>query len=134
MRVSQALSAIGMAAALTLGMTATAHAQTTADPKTPYNVQYGNSYVKGNLIWYNRSVQVGGQLRAASGCRDAVYTAFSGDVIKDREVRSTCNGTVGHGFTLTVDVAGGATRVDVDLYENGTLRDFSICTRSGCRQ
>ncbi|MET9956529.1 hypothetical protein ABZ135_33955 [Streptomyces sp. NPDC006339] len=132
MRVSQALSAAGLAAALTWGVTATAHAQTTAYPETAYNVQYGNSYVKGNLIWYNRSVQVGGQLRAASGCRDVVYTAYAGDVIKDREVRSTCNDTVGHGFTLSADVAGGATAVYVDLYENGTLRNWAICTRSGC--
>ncbi|MYW06168.1 hypothetical protein [Streptomyces sp. SID3343] len=132
MRIARALLAIGTAAVVTAGTASTAHAQAAGNPETPYVAQYGNSYVKGNLIWYNQSVQVGGQLRAASGCRDVVYTAYVNDTIKDRQVRSTCNGTVGHGFTLSAPVPGGATSVFVDLYENGTLRAWSICHRTGC--
>ncbi|MFB4290067.1 hypothetical protein ACBI99_20670 [Nonomuraea sp. ATR24] len=130
MRIARALLAIGTAAVLTAGATTAARA---ADyPQTRYDVQYGNSYVKGNLIWYNRSVRVGGELRAASGCRDVVYTAYVNDTIVSREVRSACNGTVGHGFTLEADVRGGATAVFVDLWENGQLRAWSICGRGGC--
>ncbi|MDF5756620.1 hypothetical protein [Spongiactinospora sp. TRM90649] len=112
-----------------------ATAQSHGYPQTAYNVQYGNSYVKGNLIWYNRSVQVGGELRAASGCRDVVYTVYppaGNNTILSREERSACNGTVGHGFTMSANVPGGAGRVYVDLYENGVLREWVICIPTGC--
>ncbi|WP_147268183.1 hypothetical protein [Spongiactinospora rosea] len=107
-------------------------AQSVDYPKTRYNVRYGNSYVKGSLIWYNRSVKVSGALKAASGCRDVVYTAFTGGTIRARETRGACNRTRTHGFTMVVNLRGGAKRVYVDLYENGHLRDYAICTRDGC--
>ncbi|MEU6715792.1 hypothetical protein ABZ897_30370 [Nonomuraea sp. NPDC046802] len=132
MRTARAVIALAMGAVLAAGIAPAAHADAVAYPRTYYSVQYGNSYVKGNLIWYNQSIEVGGSLRAASGCRSAVYTVYGGSTILSRATRTVCEDTVGHGFTLPAKVRGGATEVVVDLYENGARRDTNYCDRAGC--
>ncbi|MEU6715069.1 hypothetical protein ABZ897_26695 [Nonomuraea sp. NPDC046802] len=103
-----------------------------ANPKTSYTVRHGKSYVTGSLIWYNRSIQVGGTLRADRGCRTAVYTVWAGRRQIDRETRSACGRTARHGFKLSANVRGGASQVVVDIFQGVVRQDRKYCERWGC--
>jgi hypothetical protein len=110
-----------------------------AYPETHYSLSYGGGEytLKGNLIWYNRSVQVGASLKAGEGnCATAQYTFVHNNSAVSVVSRSACAETVGHGFSRQYDYPGGITEVDIALFQsNGSgssLVDTSICDRSGC--
>lgn len=107
----------------------------------PFNV---NGWDVGNLIWYNRSVQVGATLYgpAAPYCDAVVYTAYDqyGNQVA-RQARPgdgtyICGGSLGHGFMLDAStVVGGIRRVVIDIWmlDTSTARSFlyheAICYR-----
>ncbi|MFC4011139.1 hypothetical protein ACFOY2_28205 [Nonomuraea purpurea] len=122
--------ALGAAIAVLLGTATPVSAA--ADPRTSFTITQGTSYLKGSLTWHNRSVQVGARLRAASGCRTAVYTAWAGRRQIDRDTRRVCDRSAGHGFKLSANVAGGASRVVVELFSGLVRYDRMYCERSGC--
>ena len=105
------------AATMALAGTATqAHASTSS----AYDVSAGNpGFVQGNLIWYNRSVQVGGTLISYQACDAVVYTGYDGggNQVARQQRGYICGGQLGHGFTLDAStVVGGIQTVLVDIY------------------
>lgn len=111
-----------------------------AYPQTHYSLSYGGGEytLKGNLIWYNRSVQVGASLRAPEGnCSTAEYIFYHNWDIVGQASRTACADTVGHGFTRQYDYPGGITQVDIALYQSNSssgqvLVDSALCDRDGC--
>ncbi|MER6951804.1 hypothetical protein ABT294_48095 [Nonomuraea sp. NPDC000554] len=115
------------------------HAAT--NPRTHYSLSYGTGEytLKGNLIWYDRTVQVGASLKATEdNCAMAEYRFFHGSSQVGEAKRVSCSRTKGHGFRRQYDQPGGVTRVAVSLYQSNknsdwTLLDSADCTRAGCR-
>lgn len=125
-------SILATAALALTGATAAPAAQAASYPETPFRVHEGSQFVDGNLIWYNRSVRVGGNLYSLSGCTTVTYkTMTSQGGVMDSESRTVCNGSTGHGFTLDANVAGGAHHVRITLFHAG-IPTHVTCTRKGC--
>ena len=110
-----------------------------AYPETHYSLSYGGGEytLKGNLIWYNRSVQVGASLKAPEGnCAIVVYTFLHNFDPVAQASRTACADTVGHGFSRQYDYPGGITQVDIELYQDNdvdtVLIDSTLCDRTGC--
>jgi hypothetical protein len=91
-----------------------------AYPQSHYGLGTSWSQVSGNLIWYNRSVQVGGTLWAYDGsCAAVVYTGYDGHGVQvARQQRGyICGSSLGHGFTLDASsVVGGIRKILIDQW------------------
>ena len=116
--------------------TAAATSQAEAAYITRYfNAEYGNTYSRGQVTFYNRSVLVDGQHKSvsSSSCRYTVATSFtaSGTILGRDSAHRVCNRSEAYSFTLPADVAGGADRVDVSLvhYETGEVLDTDTIWR-----
>jgi hypothetical protein len=102
----------------------TGEQDTTAVPAAYPQSGYGQatflSQISGNLIWYNRSVRVGGTLWAYDGhCAAVVYTGYDGHGVQvARQQRGyICSSTLGHGFTLDASsVVGGIRKILIDQW------------------
>lgn len=113
------VAAMAAVACLPLVSTGTASA---ASNQSRYAENTGWVSVDGNLIWYNRSVQVGGTLSVqASDCGAVVYTGYDGsNNIVARQQRGYICGpaSLGHGFTLDAStVYGGIRTVLIDIWD-----------------
>ena len=102
---------------------ATARAEA-AHPVKPFNAEYGNTYSRGQVTFYNRSVSVDGEHKAvgSSGCRYTQAKTFtaSGVLLGTGTSTSVCDSSEDFSFPVTADVPGGASRVDVYLKHLGT--------------
>jgi hypothetical protein len=108
-----------------------------AYPRTSFYVSYGNSLVRGELIWYNQSVGAKGFVRAASGCKYAYFFGWAGSYSDQAFTTTVCAGQGDAALTsLPLDgpfPAGGASVVRVRLMDTqlGSVGSDK-CTRSGC--
>jgi hypothetical protein len=131
-----ALVAALPAAAAVPGATADRGAAPAADVTTPLvGLQFGASSLTGQIIWSNRSVQIGATLKAVSAAKQAEFGGFNGGDCVFDETRFAAAGTSrGIGFTETCDQAGGFGEIDVFL-EDGTGTNAlheDVCFRTGC--
>lgn len=99
----------------------------------PFNAEYGNTYTRGQVTFYNRSVLVAGQHKAvgSSGCRYTLARALtaSGVLLGTKRTPSiVCDSFADFSFTMPADVPGGAARVDVSLVHAGTNRILKTAT------
>ena len=110
-----------------------------AYPTSTYDTGAGGSFIYGDLIWYNRSVRVGGTVGDDDGvapCAAVVYTGYDGSgraiarAARPGDDKYTC-GSLGHGFTLDASsVSGGIRWVEIDLWlSNGILAASIECWR-----
>jgi hypothetical protein len=125
----------GLILALTVlaaGLVAAPSPASAAYPESSYYVSYGNSYVRGDVIWYNQSVGLRVTLHAASGCRYAQYRQYAGSALYGIYTVTACNGTESSSITLGgCPVAGGCGRVLVALYDqNQNYVGADDCRRS----
>lgn len=107
------------AVAITASLTGAAHAA--SYPTSTYNITYGNTYTKGTVTWYNRSVSFSGSDKSVSlqACRatwggtyESNGTQLGGSSGDDG---GTCNTSNSYYFTVSANVAGGASYVVIDL-------------------
>ncbi|MET7337139.1 hypothetical protein [Nonomuraea sp. NPDC005650] len=115
-------------------------ANAAVNPRTHYSLSYGRGEytLKGNIIWYNRTVQLGASLKAnEDNCAKARYKFWHGRTLVGQAERVVCSRTGGHGFRRQYDRRGGITEVTVDLLQKNSGRwtylTGTSCTRRGCR-
>ncbi|MFI9835315.1 hypothetical protein ACIHIX_47535 [Streptomyces sp. NPDC051913] len=132
--LAAALGSVVLTAGTLLGAPA-AGAQTSAYPVTSFApIEVGNTWTKGTVTWYNRSVSVTGTHKSVSAagpayCRRTwVYTydaagaqlGSGGSYAADTACGTTKNYS---SFTVSADVPGGAALVRVCL-DDGNLKDL----------
>lgn len=131
--MSGCLAALTLAAGAVLAPgTATAHATAAAYPTSTFNIEFGATWTKGTVTWYNRSVGVVGKHRSAVAdsdltCRTTyVYTLQANrGVLSGATADVTACGTIkSYNFTVPADKAGGAAYVRVCL-DDGNLKDLA---------
>ncbi|MFJ8082959.1 hypothetical protein ACIQ6Y_20410 [Streptomyces sp. NPDC096205] len=120
MRIRLAAALCGVALALSTPLSApVATAQTSAYPTSAFDVTVGNTYTRGTITWYNRSVTVTGEHKSvdASSCRGtSVFTLNSAGVELSRAYSdSVCGRSETFSIPVDADVPGGAAVVRVCL-------------------
>ncbi|MEU4078022.1 hypothetical protein DEJ45_04955 [Streptomyces venezuelae] len=135
-RLAAALSGVLLAAGTLLNAPA-ATAQASAYPTSSFDVTVGNTYTRGTITWYNRSVTVTGEHKSVDGfsCRGtSVFTLNSAGVELSRGYSANVCGMSAN-FTVPVeaDVAGGAAVVRICLDDGGMEPDITyyLCKRYG---
>ncbi|MFJ8666329.1 hypothetical protein [Streptomyces sp. NPDC093600] len=113
-----------------------AGAQTAAGLPTPFHVAVGNTWTKGTVTWYNRSIEVTGTHKSVSTAGEAycrrtwayTYDAHENKIGSAGSVLSetACGNTKSYRFSVPADVVGGAAFVRVCL-DDGNLKDL-LCT------
>ncbi|MEV1178766.1 hypothetical protein [Nonomuraea sp. NPDC049784] len=134
-------AAVTIAAVVATPFLVASPAGAASNPRTHYSLSYGTGEytLKGNIIWYNRTVQIGASLKAnEDNCAKARYKFWHGRRLVGQAERVVCSGTKGHGFRRQYDQRGGITEVTVDLLQQNGRRAWTYltgttCTRSGCR-
>ncbi|MCY0951426.1 hypothetical protein [Streptomyces sp. H27-S2] len=132
--LAAALGSVVLTAGTLLGAPA-AGAQTataTAYPTSPFNIEFGATWTRGTVTWYNRSVRVVGQHRSAVGdspvtCRTTWAYTLQGDraVIGMGGGSPIACGTIKpYDFFVPADKPGGAAYVRVCL-DDGNLKDLA---------
>ena len=88
-------------------------------------------FVRGELIWYNRSVGVSAVVSSTSPCAAAVFSGYAGgkQVSRIATAYRCGNDTVSQNLDGRT-IVGGITQVLVDLYVNGRLIGRDSCLRS----
>ncbi|MFJ3903718.1 hypothetical protein [Streptomyces sp. NPDC090025] len=112
MRRSLARTAAVAAAVLATGtLLAAPTATASATATSTFDVTYGNTYTRGTITWYNRSVRVAGEHKSvdAGSCRGT--TAFlldsgSADVGHASSPEIVCGASGDFGFPVSTDRAG----------------------------
>ncbi|MFI6762292.1 hypothetical protein ACIBF5_24475 [Micromonospora sp. NPDC050417] len=124
------LTALAAAATLTAGTLAQAEAPAQAAPQTyvrvatvsavdsttqPFRITYGASITEGDIIFYNRSLQIGGYVKAVSDSRTVLFVGYNenGSCYFEEPRTASAGTTKTFGFEKTCDVAGGFLAVDV---------------------
>lgn len=116
-------------------------AQAAANSVTPFVISYGNTELKGELSWYNRSVGFEGvnTVASGSGCRQGWFRAGNGVIHDYGSTSMRCvAGAWPFAGTLTIDQPGGAEYVDISYFEAASsTSDLRLigglhCTPSGC--
>ncbi|MDQ0904521.1 hypothetical protein QFZ22_000506 [Streptomyces canus] len=130
-----ALGSVVLTAGTLLGAPA-AGAQTDASLPTTFNVPVGNTWTKGTVTWFARSVEVVGTHKSVSAAGDAycrrtwAYTYDSHDnkigSAGSASSDTACGNTKSYRFTVPADVYGGATFVRVCL-DDGNYKDL-LCS------
>ena len=124
---------IGAASALLLAMPLTADASTSSH----YYVSYGGGdYVTtGNVDWYNRSISIGGSVKAiAETCARMAVQAVSGSYRSPVYYRAVCSGTKTFGFNVGLDVPGGPQEVNISLSiaPSSSPNEWSVVNSDHC--
>jgi len=92
---------------------APATATVAAYPTSTFSIEVGASYYKGTVTWYDRSVGVTGAFKAV-GCRRVYAQDWTTTAWLDWASSSTwCDYADQAPLSLSADVAGGASMVDV---------------------
>jgi hypothetical protein len=110
---------------------------TTTSPNTDtatsdFHLEYGASVLDGTITWFNRSLHIGGSVKAVSGSKQGEFLGYNGNLtcIFD-ETRTTAAGTTrGFGFDESCDLPGGFSEVDVYLNDgSGNILRSQFITR-----
>ncbi|MFJ2647586.1 hypothetical protein ACIO1C_12750 [Streptomyces sp. NPDC087420] len=131
--LAAALGSVVLTAGTLLGAPAAA-ADATAYPVVEFDIPLGNTWTKGTLTWYNRSVVVTGTHKSVSSagpeyCRLTwAYTYNAADTVKlgsngSAASATACNTSKNFSFTVPADVPGGAGLVRVCL-DDGNYKDL----------
>ncbi|MFD7532680.1 MULTISPECIES: hypothetical protein [unclassified Streptomyces] len=133
-RLAASLCGIALTAGTLLSAPA-ATAQASAYPTSTFDVTVGNTYTRGTITWYNRSVTVTGEQKSVDGfsCRGtSVFTLDSADVELSRDFSASVCG-MSSKFTVPVDanVPGGAAVVRICLDDGGSPATYFLCKRYG---
>jgi hypothetical protein len=136
-RTTKVGAAMAAAASVAGMIFAATPATAAAYPTSTFQLKYGQSYYNGTVTFYNRAVDVTGIFNAV-GCRRVYTTAWVGSTELDYQSTSThCNSTRATTFTLSTDVAGGASDVLVWMTTEDSrdilksvycYRGTSVCT------
>ncbi|MGY3676495.1 hypothetical protein [Streptomyces sp. TE33382] len=113
---------LAVGAVLAPGMAA-AHAPAAAYPTSAFDIEFGATWTKGTITWYNRSVGVTGKHRSVeagspANCRNTSVDTLRADLSPLGGAGSypdTCGATKSYKFDVSADVRGGAAYVDVCL-------------------
>jgi hypothetical protein len=134
-RVAAALGACLLASG---GLLAAPPASAATYPTTDFDVTYGQTYTRGVITWYGRSVMVAGEHKSVdvNSCRGT--TAFTLDSNNRQmgvgaSVGNVCGYSDTFSFTVPADAPGGAAVVRVCL-DNGFYDDQVVylkCVRYG---
>ncbi|MFI7674585.1 hypothetical protein [Actinophytocola sp. NPDC049390] len=92
-----------------------------AEPTSPFGETWtGRGGVDGDLIWYNRSVGVSGQVRdyETAGSTTVQFEFYQSTRLLDVQTRTASNGVTPFGWTEPGPV-GGFTRVVITLIHGG---------------
>ena len=128
LRLLMAVAVIALVGAGVIVTTSTAKAY----PSSSFSVgSSSDGRATGHFVWYNRSVQVGGTLYPSASSTilgDAVvFTVYHNSTVLthvarpcDGCYRFRSDGSLGFGFTMGANVAGGATKIVVDLWLKGS--------------
>jgi hypothetical protein len=128
------LGAVVAAVASVAGMVfaaAPATATVAAYPTSTFPIEFGASYYKGTVTWYNRSVGVTGAFKA-TGCRRVYAEAYAGSTWLDWQSSSTwCDRAGTAPLPLSADVAGGASKVNVWMTTGDPAEglEYFVCYR-----
>lgn len=102
---------------------------------TGYYVSYGGGdYVtKGNIDWYNRTVSIGGSVKAIEyNCARVTFYVESG-IAYHNESRTACSETKTFGFDVSLEVPGGPQQVTVELaISNGSSGGWTVVGKDRC--
>ncbi|MBT2469178.1 hypothetical protein J7E97_15175 [Streptomyces sp. ISL-66] len=111
--LAAALGSVVLTAGALLGAPA-AGAQTAAYPTTAVDVTFDDSYLRGTVTWYNRSVAFNGTFRAV-GCHRAWFGAHgaSGNELGTWSTGTQCDVTYPINIAIPADAPGGAAYVRV---------------------
>jgi hypothetical protein len=125
------LSVIVVLALVVTGIMVSANAAK-AYPRSSFSVgSTSDGKATGHFVWYNRSVQIGGTLYPSASSTilgDAVvFTVYHNNTVLTRAARPCdgcyrfhSQGSLGFGFTMGANVAGGATKIVVDVWYKGS--------------
>jgi Kef-type K+ transport system membrane component KefB len=125
------LSVIVVLALVVTGIMVSANAAK-AYPRSSFSVgSSSDGRTAGNFVWYNRSVQVGGTLYPSTSSTilgaAVVFTVYHNSTVMSRAARPCdgcyrfhSQGSLGFGFTMSANVAGGATKIVVDIWLKGS--------------
>ncbi|MGX1885797.1 hypothetical protein [Streptomyces sp. NPDC055287] len=136
-RLATALCGVALTTGTLLNAPA-ATAQASAYPTSTFDVTLGNTYTRGTITWYARSVTVTGEHKSVDGfsCRGtSVFTLNNANVELDRNYSANVCGTSAK-FTVPVeaDVPGGAAVVRICLddgsFDAGNIT-YLLCKRYG---
>ncbi|WP_030355957.1 hypothetical protein [Streptomyces scopuliridis] len=131
------LSAVALTTGTLLGAPA-ATAQTSAYPTSEFDVTFGNTYTRGTITWYNRSVTVAGEHKSVDPASCRGTTAFTLDsagneLRKDYSLYNVCGKSDTFSIPVDADVPGGAAFVRVCLDDGATNGPvtYLLCKRYG---
>ncbi|MDD9381264.1 hypothetical protein M8Z33_32360 [Streptomyces sp. ZAF1911] len=127
-----ALGSVVLTAVTLLGAPAADAQTTTTYPTSDFNINFGATWTRGTVTWYNRSVRVIGQHRSAVSdsavtCRTTWAYSLQGNraVIGQGGGSPTACGTIAsYDFVVPADQPGGAAYVRVCL-DDGNLKDLA---------
>ncbi|MEU4360122.1 hypothetical protein [Streptomyces virginiae] len=135
--LTAAVGSVVLAAGTLLGAPAAgAQAATASDyPTSDFNIDFGATWTRGTVTWYNRSVRLVGYHRSA--VRDSALTCrttYAYTLQGDRAVIGqgggypiACGAVASYNFVVPADQPGGAAYVRVCL-DDGNLKDLE-CLR-----
>lgn len=120
MRIHRTILASAMTVAAAGAMLVGSPAAHAAYPVSKFNVTVGNTYTKGTITWYARSVTVKGVEKSVDdfSCRGTTaYTLNSRNhqLAKRKAKYNACGGTQSFNFNVPAKVRGGAAVVRVCL-------------------
>ncbi|MEU6948142.1 hypothetical protein ABZ957_23375 [Streptomyces sp. NPDC046316] len=131
--VTAALGAMSLTAGLLFAVPATT-AAAEAPPYT-FDASFGQTYTRGTVTWYNRSVAIEGEQKSVSptSCRRTLVDTFTarGAWLSSRSSSPVCGQSATISFSVPADVAGGAGRVTVYLIHEETheVLSYDIVTK-----
>ncbi|MFE2038192.1 hypothetical protein ACFXBB_34150 [Streptomyces scopuliridis] len=135
--LAAALSAVSLTTGMLLGAPA-ATAQTSAYPTSAFDVTLGNTYTRGTITWYNRSVTVAGEHKSVDPASCRGTTAFTLDsagneLRKDYSLYNVCGKSDTFSIPVDANVPGGAAFVRVCLDDGAKSAPvtYLLCKRYG---
>jgi len=136
MKISR-VKAIVIAAVFGLFSVAVSPAAAQDFPTSSFDVTFGNSFLRGHITWFNRSIGITYTIRSATGCKTAFVEAFDPQNNGAGIGVTACvgQGTKSDSFTIGGASPGGFSVADVNMVdESGAInasdlceRDFTVC-------
>ncbi|MGW7381115.1 hypothetical protein [Streptomyces sp. NPDC054794] len=109
------VASLGLATVV-LSLLPVGHSNAATYPTSEYAVPFGQTYTKGTLTWYNRSVQLTEEHKSvsASSCRLTYAVAYRSDGgpnttrLSERTTKPVCGKSIAISVAVPADVVGGA--------------------------
>ena len=101
-------------------------------PTSNFNITFGNSFLRGQVTWFNRSVGISYEIKSATGCKTMYAEAWNSNSDSGGIGVTTCAGqsSKSDSFTLSGASAGGFVGTEIFLVdESGAINDAALCER-----